>query len=448
MKWLFIHQNFPGQFVHAVRRLIAAGDQVIGIGQPHSTSLPGLRRLEYAPAQAGSPHAFVREFDLAVQNGLSVARLCEALKAEGFIPDLVVGHSGWGETFYVKDVWPTAPLLNYFEFFYRPTGSDIDFDPEFPPTPDMDKRLRTRNAINLVGLEAADWGQTPTHWQRDQYPARYHERISVLHEGIDTDIVRPNPSARLWLSGGISLAATDEILTYSARNLEPYRGFHSFMRALPKVLQARPRARVVLVGGDGVSYGSRADKAGCWRHQLLNELDDRLDLSRIHFVGHLPYPQYLTVLQLSTVHVYLTYPFVLSWSLLEALSAGCCVVASRTPPVEEMIRDGENGVLVDFLDADAIADTIVRQLADRSAQRPLRQRARATVVEQFDLNRVCLPAYFRLLGDLAGKPTSAIAASSSAGGIRADRRASRSMAKVSGGVAGDGNGLWRAVPAR
>lgn len=246
-------------------------------------------------------------------------------------------------------------------------------------------------------------GQTPTRWQRDQYPERYWDRISIIHEGIDTGLVRPNPTARLWLRGGVSLGAGDEVITYSARNLEPYRGFHVFMRALPKVLRDRPRARALIIGGNGVSYGGKPPLADNWRDELLDELDGELDLGRVHFVGHLVFPQYLAALQLSNVHVYLTYPFVLSWSLLEALSAGCLVIGSRTRPVIEVIRDGENGQLVDFFDIDGLAERIVEALRMAGRFDRIRAAARDSVVRHFDLKTICLPDYLLLLQRLTGR---------------------------------------------
>jgi glycosyltransferase involved in cell wall biosynthesis len=411
MNCLFIHQNFPGQYIHLVRHLAGAGDRIIGIGQQHSADMPGVRRMEYTPAPpASAAHQHVHEFDLAVQNGLEVAQVCARLRGEGFVPDLIIGHSGWGETFYVKDVWPNTPLLNYFEFFYHSVGSDIDFDPEFAPGPDIALRIRTRNAINLVGLEAADWGQTPTRWQRDQYPRRYWGHISIVHEGIDTELVQPDPSARLWLRGGASFGHDDEVVTYCARNLETYRGFHIFMRALPEILHRRPKATALIIGGDGVSYGGRPSRANSWRQQLLNEVGAALDLRRVHFLGRVGYRQYLSILQLSSVHVYLTYPFVLSWSLLEALSAGCLIVASRTPPVEEVIEDGDNGFLVDFFDIAGLVDRVVEVLKRADVYGHVRAAARASVIARYDLKAVCLPAQLSLLRQLTGKRKCRLAA--------------------------------------
>jgi glycosyltransferase involved in cell wall biosynthesis len=398
VNWLFIHQNFPGQYVHAARHFAARGDHVVFITQQRDRELDGVRKIVYAPPRRPAGlHPFVNEFNTAVENGQAVARICEDLRRNGFVPDLVAGHNGWGEILYVKDVWPSAPLLGYFEFFYRPRNSDLDFDPEFPPAPSDGMRLRTRNSINLLGLETADWGQTPTEFQRALYPEKFRRRISVIHEGIDTAVVHPEASTRLWLAGGLSLSRNDLLITYSARNLEPYRGFHVFMRTLPKLLERHPTARVLIVGGNEVSYGRSPEGAPNWRQKLLSELEGQLDLSRVHFLGRLNYQQYLAMLRISTVHVYLTYPFVLSWGLLESMAAGCTVVASRTPPVEEVMLDGENGYLVDFFDRDALADRVSEMLLQRDRQDTIRAAARQTVIDRFDLATKCLPSYVALL---------------------------------------------------
>jgi glycosyltransferase involved in cell wall biosynthesis len=403
MNFVFIHQNFPGQYVHIARHLAASGHDVVFLTQERTVQIPLVRKIEYAPAAAtGLPHPYLHDLDTAVRYGLAVAQRCEQLKREGYFPDIVIGHNGWGETLYVKDVWPDVPLLGYFEFFYHLKGADVDCDPEFPSLPGDAMRLRMRNAINVLGFEAADWGQTPTQWQHSLYPARFRERITIVHEGIDSERVRPDPSARILLRGGLAFSAADEVISYSARNLEPYRGFHTLMRALPQVLRHRPRAQVLLIGGDSVSYGRPATRASSWREQILAELGDRLDRDRVHFLGRLSYEHYLTILQLSSLHVYLTYPFVLSWSLLEAMSAGCLIVGSATPPVAEVIRDGVNGYLAEMYDADALADRILFALDDRGAHGRIRAAARDTIVAEYDLHRVCIPAYLRLLRRLTG----------------------------------------------
>jgi glycosyltransferase involved in cell wall biosynthesis len=250
------------------------------------------------------------------------------------------------------------------------------------------------NAPLLMALEACDAAQAPTRWQQRQFPAAYAERITVIHDGIDTELVRPGA------------APEEELVTYVARNLEPYRGFHAFMRAIPEIQRRRPAARIVIVGGDDVSYSPRLAPGETYRARLLRELDGRIDLNRVTFTGRLAYGEYLALLRRSSVHVYLTYPFVLSWSLLEAMAAGCLVVASRTPPVEEVIEDGVNGLLVDFFSPAAIAARIDEALAKQAACRPLRAAARRTVLERCDLRRQCLPAQARLIARLAGAPPS------------------------------------------
>src|SRR5438876_9496 len=403
MKFLFVHQNFPGQHVHVVRYLQEAGHTVVFITQRRDYEIAGVRMLEYLPVPIlPAAQSYVNEVDGAVMKGLAVARLCDGLRGEGFAPDIVIGHTGWGELLFVKDIWPGVPLLGYFEFFYRSSGSDLNFDPEFPNTPDDTMRVRIRNATNMLSLDAADWGYTPTKWQRDQYPSEYRHCISVIHEGVNTERVHPDATARLWLRGGASLSREDLVVTYSARNLEPYRGFHVFMRTLPKVLEACPRAQVVIVGGDGISYGRLPGDGTGWRQHMLAELGGRLDLSRVHFVGWLPFAQYLAILQVSSAHIYLTYPFVLSWGLLEAMAAECLVIASRTPPVEEVIDGTSNGLLFDFFDTDALAQQISSALQHPAATAAMRRQARRYVVEQFDMKTKTLPAHLALIGQLTG----------------------------------------------
>jgi len=245
------------------------------------------------------------------------------------------------------------------------------------------------NAPLLMSLEVADWGMAPTRWQQRQFSAAHAAHISVVHDGIDTDTVTPSKSL-----------PDEELVTYVARNLEPYRGFHIFMRAIPEIQKRRPNAKIVIVGGDDVSYSPRLPPGQTYRERLLREIEGRADLSKVRFTGRIPYPEYLNLLRRSAVHVYLTYPFVLSWSLLEAMAAGCLIVASRTPPVEEVIRDGENGLLVDFFSTEKIAESVAHALEHRSELQPLRQRARAEVIERFDLKRVCLPAQLGLVARL------------------------------------------------
>jgi glycosyltransferase involved in cell wall biosynthesis len=297
-------------------------------------------------------------------------------------------------------------MLSWCEFYYQPKGQDAGFDPEFPDEdPLANWRLRMKNAVNLLALDTTDWGITATAFQKSTHPALYQPKISVIHEGINTAIVKPEPGVRLTLSNGAVLNAGDELLTFVNRNLEPIRGFHVFMRALPRILRERPNARVAILGGDETSYGRPPADGVTFRKRMLQELDGQLDVSRVFFLGKLPYKQYLALLQASRVHVYLTYPFVLGWSMIEAMSAGCLVVGSRTAPVTEVLRHGENGLLVDFFDIDGLASTVCEALARPEQYLHLRQAARRTAVERYDLQTVCMPRQLALMQAVArGQP--------------------------------------------
>lgn len=405
MKILFAHQNFPGQYLHVARRLGATpGNEVVFVTQRRNASLPGVKKAIYRPKRAPFPktHHYIREAESGVLNAQEVARVALTLKHSGFTPDVMAGHNGWGEIWYLKDVFPAVPLIGYFEFFYRSEGADVEFEPDVSRQLDTAPRVRTKNLGNLLGLDAVDLGQCPTRWQQSLYPERYHSMLRVVHEGIDTRVIVPNSGARLRLPNNEGeLSPESEVVTYVARNLEPYRGFVSFMKSLPSILSRRPQAHAVIVGGDEVSYGRRLPPGKTYRGEILKELGDSLDLSRVHFLGRVPYPTFLTVLQISRVHIYLTYPFVLSWSVLEAMSAGCLVVGSKTPPVEEVLRQGENGLLVDFFDVSGIADCVVDALANPEAYRAIRERARRSVIDGYDLQTIALPAQLRLLREAA-----------------------------------------------
>lgn len=404
MNYLFIHQNFPAQYVHLVRRLARQpGNQVFFITQPNDTFIAGVRKITYPKDDRPriNCHAYTVDIDRSIYAGAAVAEVCRNLRNQGFRPDLIVGHSGWGETLFVKDVFPEVPLLANFEFYYHPSGADVGFDPEFSSTFQDPSRLRIRNATNLLAFEAADWGHSATRWQRNLYPPEMRPRISVIHEGVDTGTACPRPNARFKLPGTArTLTRQDEVVTYVARNLEPYRGFHIFMRALPQLLRRRKRAEVVIVGGDEVSYGAPPPPRSTFRELLLEELAGQIDLARVHFVGRLEYQEYLKLLQVSSAHVYLTYPFVLSWSFVEAMACGCLIVGSRTPPVLELLRDGVNGLSVDFFSPKAVANRVEQALAGGKEMQGLRKAARQHAMEHFDLKNVILPRWDALFDDL------------------------------------------------
>lgn len=406
MKILFVHQNFPGQFKHLAPALAAQGHEVVALGvNPLLQPLPGVRHIRHAPqavegAVGEKTPAPLRGIYTAMVRGASAAQALAALAAEGFVPDTVFAHPGWGEALYIKDVFPRARLLVYAEYFYGSAGGDAAFDPEFSrQTLAGLQSTRIKNTHLLHALSAADAALAPTEFQRGQHPAWARERISVIHDGIDTTRFRPNPRASVQLgASGLTLRPGDEVITFVARQLEPYRGYHVFMRALPTLLRLRPKLRVVLVGGDGVSYGA-APPQGSWKEIFLSEVASRIDRQRVHFVGKLPHEVLTQLFQVTAAHVYLTYPFVLSWSLMEAMSIGALVIGSRTAPVEELVRHGENGLLADFFDAEALAETIADALARRDSLAPLREAARRTITGQYDLQRHCLPAQLRFVLD-------------------------------------------------
>jgi len=317
-------------------------------------------------------------------------------------PDLIVVHPGWGEAMFVRSEFPDTPLVGYCEFFYRARGADFGFDPEYASGAAGLHRLQMRKLPHLLALDDIDAGICPTEWQRAQFPPAFQSKLSVVHEGIDTEALAPRSAVELTV-GDWTLRSGDPVVTYVARNLEPYRGFHTFMRCLPKLQELSPQARVVIVGGDEVSYGTRLPPGDSYRERLLKELGDRVDLSRVRFTGRLPYASYTALLQVSAVHAYLTYPFVLSWSLLEAMASGCAIVASRTAPVEEVITDGVSGWLVDFFDPDELARQLSSVLAGRPDIAAVRAAARRTVIDQYDLRRQCLPAALALLDRVAAR---------------------------------------------
>jgi glycosyltransferase involved in cell wall biosynthesis len=398
---LFLHQNTPGQFRHLAPALAAdPSNTVLFVGKRGGVELPGVRTLTYTPVRAAHPdtHQYVRTFEDCVLHGQQVARIGLELRREGFQPDVVIAHPAWGEALFVKDVFPVAALLNYCEFYYHGTGADVGFDPEAPADIDTRCRVRSRNAHLLLSLEACDRGISPTHWQRSQHPWPMQSKIEVIFDGIDVAVASPDPGAGVRLPDGLVLTRETPVVTYVARNLEPYRGFHSFMRALPAILAGEPHAHAVIIGGDEVSYGSARKDGLTWRAALTEEAGLQ-DHPRVHFLGRVPYELYLAVLRVSAVHVYLTVPFVLSWSCLEAMSCGCIVLGSRTPPVEEVIRDGENGFLVDFFAPGEIASRTLELIRQGSGLDTVRRAARASVSQTYRLDR-CLAQQMALVRSL------------------------------------------------
>ena len=402
MNLLFIHQHFPGQFQNVIVALVQAGHRVVFVTGSARGEIPGVLKAVYRLTPASDrTHVAAREFDLAMRRAAAVAEVCAGLQAAGFRPDVVVGHEGWGETLNVPDVWPNTPLLGYREYFYHMSGADVGFDPEFPLHMEQGAGVRSKNAVGLLALIRNTRGVTPTEWQRSLYPAWARRQIEVVPDGVDLEACRPDLHARTTPFGldDIRIGTDQLLVTYVARDLEPYRGFHTFVRALPRVL-ARPNVQVICVGGDGVSYGL-PPPVGTWRSRLMREVAGRVDLSRLHFPGRIPYGDYLRLLRRSDVHAYLSYPFIASWSLREALACGCAVVAGDTAPVREFVADGRTGILAPCLDPDGVADRILALLDDAGGRARLGAAARGFAEATMPIS-LHVAGWDRLLREVTG----------------------------------------------
>ncbi len=399
MNILFIHQNFPGQFKFLAPALAQQGHTVVAMTMQKTEvkQWQGVKLVPYSASRGSTPnmHPWVSDFETKTIRAEACFRSALEMKTQSFTPDLIIAHPGWGESLFLKDVWPNARLGIYCEFYYHPDEADVGFDPEFP-SKDVGEvcRLRLKNLNNLLHFEVVDAGISPTQWQASTFPEPFRSKITVVHDGIDTEAVAPNQAVSLTLNGDIKLTRADEVITFVNRNLEPYRGYHIFMRTLPELLKRRPNARVLIVGADDVSYGARPEGGKKWKDIFASEVRPHIsdaDWSRVHFLGHISYQLFIPLLQLSTVHVYLTYPFVLSWSLLEAMSVGCAIVASHTQPLREAIAHNDTGRLVDFFDVPGLVNEVCALLDDPTARAKLGASARVFAQANYDLKTVCLP---------------------------------------------------------
>lgn len=388
MRVLFVHRRGIGQFESLATHLAAAGIEVTLVTENVDRRLNGIRIVRHRAEAPPKPSAIgaspLATTEHHVRIGLRVAETLDALvRAEG-APDLVIGHIGWGSLMFAKDVMPRVPMLGYCEFFYRADGADVGFDPADVVDLDVRQRLRLRNAAQLVTLDAIEAGFSPTKWQQSRYPDAVRRRIAVCHEGIDVRQFRPNAGRGLTLPGGRVIRHGDPVVTFASRDLEPYRGFPQAARAARRVLERNKDAIFVFVGADGTSYGASRRDGRSWKEAILEETD--LDPSRVFFPGQVPHAILTQLFQISAAHIYLTYPFVLSWSVLEAMSCGAPIIGSATAPMEEVIESGTNGLLVPFFDHEALADTILDVLAKPQSIEQMRRAARKTIIDRFALH--------------------------------------------------------------
>jgi len=407
LKFLFVHQNYPGQFLHIVRHLVASGrHEVVFITEPNANEIPGVRKVPYQrpPLDIAETHIAARELDNGVKRAEAVFKTAFGLRHLGYTPDIIIGHHGWGEMLNLRDLWPNAPMLGYFEFYYQHDSADVGFDPEFPAEPLDFPRIRAKNAINHIALNLGGAGQCPTAWQHSTYPDWARPKIDLLWEGVDLDLCSPDPAAhkKTLKIGGMTIRPADKLVTYVSRDLEPYRGFHTMMRALPELMRARKDIKVVMIGGDGVSYGSGPAGGGIWRDRMLAEVGQDIDMDRVVFPGRVSYATYLAALRRSDAHVYLTYPFVASWSLREALAIGCAVVGGDTQAVREFVTHGDNGLITPTLDPSTLARTVLGLLEDKNLTSKLRENARSYAVRRLAMADY-LDSYCQLIGRLTGE---------------------------------------------
>ncbi len=397
MKILFIHQNFPGQFKHIAPELVKRGHEVYAMPLQEKTNQNknGIRYCSYQVNRSTSKniHPWISDFETKIIRAEACFLAAMQLKSEGLYPDLIIAHYGWGESMFLKEVWPRAKLSLYCEFFYNKFNQDVNFDPEFSSKSVGEApRLMLKNLNNLTHFEFADCGISPTKWQASTYPTPFKEKISVIHDGIDTSVLVPNNKSILYINNKIKITKNDDVITFVNRNLEPYRGYHIFMRSLPLILKSNPKAKVLIVGGDGVSYGSKPPGNAKWKDIFFSEIESSLtdqEKKRIFYLGFISYDNFISLMQVSTVHIYLTYPFVLSWSLLEAMSIGCSVIASDTSPLHEVISHNQNGLLVDFFDYEKLAKYTLDLLSNPILREKLSKNARESMISKYDL-KLCL----------------------------------------------------------
>lgn len=384
MNILFIHREFPGHFKF-IAPLMAKmpNNLVLFITAGEDSPIEGVNKLQYPrPKNISGNYPFIQSFEENILHGQEAAKIAMAMKERGIKPDIIFGLS-WGSTMFMKDIFPDVPLLCYFEWFENADGKDPNFENTII---DEGKRAQVRasNTHRLIDLAACDGGICPTEWQKQQFPKEFHHKIKVIHDGVDTDSCCPDSNAKFVVNEKLTLSPNDEVITYATRGMEPARGFPQFMEAIEKLQKKRPNVHFVIGGNDSVFYSEKLTGT-TYKEQMLSKVD--LDMSKVHFVGGLDFVEYLNMLRVSSAHVYSTIPFVLSWSIIEAMSVGCCVVASNTAPVLEVIQDNYNGLLFDFNNVDQLVEKIEYALDNKTKVEKIRQNARQSAVEKYDFKK-------------------------------------------------------------
>lgn len=403
---LFVHNNFPAQFGFLATALKKRGMRCVAIGSEtaRSDQIP-VHHWKLSRGSGKDTFSLAIRAEADLLRGHAAAEVAAGLKKEGFSPDLIIGHPGWGETTLLSEVFPKARQILHGEYWYRSEGGDVGFDPEFGELDQTERfRIGAKNAGMALAYVQADRIVSPTQFQASSFPASLRDRMTVIHEGVNTDRIKPDPEATISFASGTKLDRSTPVVTFINRNVEPLRGFHVFMRALPELLSAVPDAHVIVIGGtEGGGYAGNP-KEGTWKQVMLKELEGRLDLKRIHFAGRVPHATLHQVMGISAAHVYYTYPFVLSWSLLEAMACECLVLGSDTTPVREVVKDGVNGRLIDFFDVPALSRAMIEACQRPDSFAKLRKKARETIVEQYDQTRLCRPAWLNVVDEvLAGR---------------------------------------------
>jgi glycosyltransferase involved in cell wall biosynthesis len=399
---LFVHNNFPAQFGFIAEKLHSEGHRVAAIAsETGRVSFEGLTLVKWGTRRGTTegilPAAVRAEADLI--RGGAAAQAALKLKGEGFDPALIVGHPGWGETTYMREIFPDARQIAYAEYYYRSRGGDVGFDPEFSPARERDPHeLYAKNAGMAMAFAEADAIVSPTPFQASVLPEVFRARTHIIHEGVDTAVVKRHSNPKLTMGDGKVIDGSRPLVTLINRRFEPLRGFHIFMRALPKLMAAVPDVDVVVIGADeDGGYGNPAVKGTTWGKRVYAEIADRVDRSRIHFVGRVPHALMIEALSLSSAHVYYTYPFVMSWSLLEAMATECLVLGSDTPPVRDAITPGVDGILNEFFDVDALSDAMIEACRNPDKFKDMRKAARETIIRRYDRATICQPAWTALV---------------------------------------------------